>query len=99
MRTPFGEIDLLLEDPASGAVVVVEVKARAGAAFGGGREAVTAAKQRRLGRAALHVVADRGLASRPVRFDVVTVERDASGRAAIEHIRDAFQIDGDALDS
>jgi putative endonuclease len=97
VRTPFGEIDLLLEDPASGAVVVAEVKARAGAAFGAGAEAVTPAKRRRLARAALHALAERGLADRPVRFDVVALATNAEGRAGIEHVRDAFQID-DAAD-
>jgi putative endonuclease len=93
VRTPVGEIDLVLEDRASGAIVVVEVKARAGGGFGAGAEAVTTAKRRKIAEATLHFMAERGLAERPVRFDVVALETDAEGRARITHYPDAFQVD------
>jgi putative endonuclease len=94
VRTPFGEIDLALEDPATGAVVIAEVKARAGRDFGTGAESVTPRKRERLRKAALHFLSERGLGDRPVRFDVVALAVGADGSAKIEHFEGAFAFDG-----
>lgn len=93
VRTRFGELDLVLEEPATGTIVVVEVKARAGRGFGAGAEAVTRLKALRMGRAALDFLARSGLGERPLRFDVVAVESGPSGRAAILHYPDAVRFD------
>ena len=95
VRTPWGEIDLVLEDARTSAVVICEVMARAGRGVGGGAESVTRLKQLKLGRAALHFVEREGLADRALRFDVVALETDARGAAAIRHFPDAFQFDGE----
>ena len=65
---------LLVVAPASAEVVRIEVKARAGDEFGGGAEAVTRWKQRRLTMMALDYLARHRLEDTPCRFDVVTVD-------------------------
>jgi putative endonuclease len=78
-----GEIDLILR---SGAYIVfVEVKTRSGAYAGLGREAVTREKQRRVCRAAMRYIVEKGLADAFVRFDVVEIQG-----ARVTHIPNAF---------
>ncbi|HET9361335.1 MAG TPA: YraN family protein [Vicinamibacterales bacterium] len=74
-RSRFGEIDIIASS--HGAIVFVEVKARAGDEFGGSAAAVTAWKQRRIAQMAVDYLSRNGLHDRPCRFDVVTV--DVSG--------------------
>lgn len=71
-RSPLGdgELDLVVE--LDGVIVFVEVKARAGSAFGGPTGAVDRAKQRRVRRAARSWLAHHAVHA-PVRFDVVAV--------------------------
>jgi len=71
-RTRFGEIDIVARD--GEVTVFIEVKARAGQEFGGGAEAVTAWKQRRITQMAVDYLARHRLHDRPCRFDVVTIE-------------------------
>ena len=85
-RTPGrggGEIDLVLRDP-DGTLVFVEVRRRAGSAYGGAAASVGGAKQRRIIFAARHYLM-RLPAQPPCRFDVVSLE---GGR--IEWIKAAF---------
>jgi len=70
-RCRWGEIDLIARSP-EGVVCFVEVKTRSSAAFAQAREAVTAAKQRRLRSAAGCYLAERALED-PCRFDVAEV--------------------------
>ncbi len=95
VRTPFGELDLVLVegDGDGGALVVCEVKTRRGLGFGAPAESVTAAKRARLARAAVHFARERGLASRPIRFDVVSVLARAGRPPAVEHVEGAFSVD------
>ena len=72
VRQRGGEIDIVARD--GDVVVFVEVKTRAGAAFGGASAAVTPLKQRRLTALATAYLAHRRWIDRPCRFDVVTVE-------------------------
>jgi putative endonuclease len=74
-RTSFGEIDIVARD--QGVTVFVEVKARDGADFGDGADAVTPWKQRRVSRMAVDYLARHRLHDTPCRFDVVAV--DVSG--------------------
>ncbi len=83
-----GELDVVLRDGAS--VVFAEVKTRRSERFGTPAEAVGPAKVRRLRRLAAQWLAATGLRPREVRFDVVSVLPQASGRARVEHIRAAF---------
>jgi putative endonuclease len=71
-RTKFGELDIVARDGTT--TVFVEVKARAGDDFGGGAEAVTRAKQRRVIWMATDYLSRFGLHDTPCRFDVVTVD-------------------------
>ncbi|HZY16927.1 MAG TPA: YraN family protein [Ramlibacter sp.] len=85
-RTPGrggGEIDLVMRD--GDTLVFVEVRRRAGAAFGGAAASVGATKQRRIVLAARHFLL-RLPAPPPCRFDVVTVEDGRIGwlRAAFD---------------
>ena len=86
-RTRYGEIDIIAN--AGGTIVFVEVKARAGDAYGGSVAAVTPSKQQRIVRMASDFLARRGLQDQPCRFDVVTVDFE-DGRARIEVYPHAF---------
>jgi len=89
-RTRFGEIDIVARHGAE--TVFVEVKTRDGDAFGGGAEAVTAWKQRRVARMAADYAARHGLLDAPCRFDVVVV--DVSGdHPRVEIFARAFEAD------
>ncbi len=79
------EIDLVMRDGET--VVFVEVKARSSTRYGLGREAVTAAKQGNILRAAKHYLMENALFQAPVRFDVA--EFDPTN-GEITHIKNAF---------
>lgn len=66
-----GEIDLITEQ--DGMVHFVEVKLRNNTAFGRGAEAVNTEKQRRICRAAVRFLAQRGWQERFCRFDVIEI--------------------------
>jgi len=88
-RCRAGEVDLVLQEGTT--VVFVEVRYRAGAAFGGGAGSVDRRKRDRLRAAALHFLQRRGTES-PARFDVVELAGDPR-RPRIRWIRDAFRED------
>ena len=78
-RTRHGEIDIVARD--RGTIVFVEVKARATAEFGTAAEAVTIAKQRRLGSMAADYLARNRISNCPCRFDVVAIDGAGDGRS------------------
>lgn len=83
-RCRHGEIDLVMQD--GDIVVFVEVRQRAGNAFGGAAASITTAKQRRIAAAARFYLA--GMKSiPPCRFDAVLL----TGSTHLQWIRDAFQ--------
>ena len=89
-RTRFGEVDIIAE---SGAYIVfVEVKSRAQDAYYTPREAVTAAKQRRIIKTALLFLAQNPINKQP-RFDVIEVVT-AVGQPmkllSIKHLENAY---------
>ncbi len=86
-RVGGAEIDLIARDGQT--VVFVEVKTRSRGAPG--REAVTAAKRRRISRGALAYLAENGLLGAPARFDVIEVQG-----ARATHLIDAFPYEGPA---
>ena len=88
-RTRYGEIDIVARDGPT--LVVVEVKTREGAAFGGGAEAVTALKRHRLRRMGVDYVSRRRLGECPCRFDVVEVSLEG-GMPRIEVYKNAFDV-------
>ena len=81
------EIDIIVMD--GDTLVFVEVKARHGSEFGTGREAVTAAKQRNIIKAAQIYAVNTGLMDNFIRFDVVEVDLDT---LKVEHIMDSFRL-------
>lgn len=86
-----GEVDLVMDD--AGTIVFVEVRYRAGAAFGGGAASVDAGKRRRLVHAAQAFLARHPQhANAPCRFDVVAAAGDPDA-PALDWLRDAFRAD------
>ncbi|MFN8176648.1 MAG: YraN family protein [bacterium] len=87
VRLAGGEIDLVLRD--GNVCVFVEVKARRD---GDGRAAaaVSADKQRRLGRAAASWVVREGMPGGGCRFDVIAVEGRGTS-AVVRHYPNAFE--------
>jgi putative endonuclease len=86
-RNQSGEIDLLGWD--GDQLAVVEVKTRAGRAFGDPQRAVDMVKRQRLIRAARDYARRAGLTIDQLRFDVVSVLLDADP-PTIELFKDAF---------
>lgn len=101
VRCRQGELDLVVRR--GEVVAVVEVRARVAGPLGSGQEqalaSVTAAKRRRLVRAARYLLALRpGLARYRLRFDVVAVTLDPRGRPArIVHLPGTFLADGSVV--
>lgn len=86
-----GELDVVTLDHPAATVVVVEVKTRATAAFGGPLAAVDHDKQRRVRRLARHFLAQARLPYRQVRFDVIgVVVGDDGAPRRLDHVRAAF---------
>lgn len=83
-RCRLGEIDLILTDGPD--LVFVEVRLRRSTEYGGAAASITAAKRRRILRAARHYLS--GKAERPCRFDVLLLDAPAADR--IVWIKDAF---------
>jgi putative endonuclease len=75
VRCRGGEIDLVMRDGAT--LVFVEVRARAGAAFGDAAESITTAKQARIILAARHYLARHDIDA-PCRFDAVLFDAGAT---------------------
>lgn len=84
---PEGEIDLIASCGAY--IVFIEVKARSSRAYGLGREAVTAKKQRRISACAMRYLIENALTDRAVRFDVVEFDG-----GVVSHIPNAFEYCG-----
>jgi putative endonuclease len=82
-----GEIDLVMRER-DGALVFVEVRARASRSYGGAAASVDWQKRQRILRAARHYLATRVDAAPACRFDVVAFE---AGR--LVWLRDAFRAD------
>ena len=84
-RCRFGEIDLIMTE--GDTLVFVEVRMRAGDAFGGAAASITTAKQAKLLIVARHYLS--GLRREPAcRFDSVLIT--GAHRTTIEWIRNAF---------
>ena len=95
-----GELDLVMRDPGRRAsdpcvLVFIEVRRRAKGSHGGAAASVTREKRRRIVAAAAHYLVGLGLRSLPsCRFDVLTLDGDATHGFRIEWMRDAFRDDG-----
>ena len=90
-RCPLGELDLVVSR--GGLLVFCEVKSRAGSAFGGGFDAVTWRKQRKLRQLGEVFLLTTGANPAKARFDVASVLARGSGRRGaveVEVFEDAF---------
>ena len=86
-----GELDLVMLD--AGTVAFIEVRYRAGAAFGGGALSVDLRKQRKLVVAAQAFLARHPAhADAPCRFDVVAASGDPAA-PQLDWLTDAFRAD------
>ena len=89
-----GEIDLVMLEGQT--LVLVEVRSRASAAFGGAAASVGARKQRRLILAAKRLLLTRpAYRTLPARFDVVAFDAESAAAGAparVDWIRDAFRL-------
>lgn len=86
-RCRYGELDVIVTDPAAGAVVFVEVKTRTTDRFGGVEQAVTPQKLRRLRRLAGVWLADQDRGWSTMRIDVVGVRIGRGPTPEITHLR------------
>ena len=75
-------------------VAFVEVKTRRGRAFGTGVEAVGRRKQATIAKVASLWCLRCGRPGDTYRFDVVSVEEGADGRMTVEHLENAWWMDG-----
>jgi putative endonuclease len=87
-----GEIDIIARDGPT--VVFVEVKTRAGSAYGSGADAITWTKRRRLTGIATDFLARNHLTDCPCRFDVVSIALTAGEPPAIAVFTNAFEAGG-----
>lgn len=88
-RAGRGEIDLIVWTPDNNILVFVEVKTRAGDAFGGPEGAVSAHKQSVMARTAGAYMEQIGY-DWAIRFDVVAVLLKNDRVREIRHLEDAF---------
>lgn len=82
------EIDIIAEK--NHLIVVVEVKARSTDIFILPQEAVTKGKMKSIVLAANHFMEEFNK-NQEVRFDIISVLPDKTGKLEIEHIEDAFE--------
>jgi putative endonuclease len=87
-RCPLGEIDLVAKDGKT--IVFVEVRARQADGICSPEESITIYKRRRLTRAALWYLKQRGLLDSHARFDVVAIRWDCE-KPEINWIVNAFE--------
>ncbi|AEF36619.1 MULTISPECIES: YraN family protein [Mycobacteriaceae] len=86
-RCRYGELDVIADDPAAGAVVFVEVKTRTGDGFGGLAYAVPPEKVRRVRRLAGLWLAGQQSHWVEVRVDVIGVRIGRCRTPEITHLR------------
>jgi putative endonuclease len=87
-RCRLGELDLVVAR--EGLLVFCEVKTRGSAAFGGGYEAVTATKQRKVRHLAEAFLASSRGRPASIRFDVASVRLVGSRHPDVHLFMDAF---------
>ena len=87
VRTPLGQLDLVAKDGST--LVFVEVKTRAGHAFGLPQESVDARKIRKLRQLALYYLKIRPYRG-PVRFDVIGLTVADGRLVRVDHIKNAI---------
>ncbi len=90
LRCKGGELDILCRDGA--VLVVVEVRQRSSARFGGALASVTRQKQRRIIRAArFHLQRHDDWQRSVLRFDVIGLDGLLDGTHRLDWVKDAFR--------
>lgn len=89
LRTPYGEIDLIMFEGET--MVFIEVKTRSGKEFGLPEEAVTPSKREHLLRAIAWYLQQQGEMVESWRVDVAAVLRNPDGSHEIEYFEDALR--------
>jgi putative endonuclease len=89
-RTRCGELDIVARD--GDVLVFIEVKARAGSAFGTPFESITWKKRQRLSQMASSYLFVKRLAGAACRFDVVSI-LEQRGTTTIELLKGAFDME------
>lgn len=88
-RCRAGELDLIAEIGTT--LVFIEVRTRSSYSFGTPFESVDYRKQQKVRKLAqIYLNYGSTLADQDLRFDVISVQLDASGRPAIDHLSGAF---------
>lgn len=82
-----GEVDIIAHDPETGALVVVEVKTRAGTGYGSPLEAITHAKAHRLRRLAAIYAREHWAGTRRLRVDAIGLVWPLGQKAILTHVR------------
>jgi putative endonuclease len=92
-RCRVGELDLVMFEPSTRTLVIVEVRSRGRRDFGSAASTIGHAKRRRIVLAARHLLkAHRELRRLRARFDVVALDASATrGGFSVRWIRGAFQ--------
>ena len=90
LRCKAGELDLVCLD--DGVLVVIEVRQRGSAEFGGALGSVTWSKQRKIVRTAQFFLRrEKHWRNLPMRFDVLAIEGLPAGAHRIDWVKDAFR--------
>jgi len=90
------EVDLIVRKGRT--VAFVEVKTRRSGTFGSGLEAVSRRKQRDISRVARGWMLRHGRRGDEYRFDLVFVDVSTGTDRAVEHVIDAWRIEGSAFE-
>jgi putative endonuclease len=89
----FGRSELDLIAYKNGLIIFAEVKTRSSNAFGEPEDFAGEAKQKQMALAAeeyVHIMDHKG----EIRFDIISILFDASGKHTLRHIEDAFWPEG-----
>ena len=93
VRTPYGEIDLIVQQVSEGETIAVfvEVKTRTSKTFGYPEEAITPRKRLNLVSAAQHYLQKHPDLDKNWRIDVIAIERYPERSPIINHFENALQ--------
>jgi len=93
VRTPYGEIDLIVQQVSEGETIAVfvEVKTRTSKTFGYPEEAITPRKRLNLVSAAQHYLQEHPDMDMNWRIDVIAIERYPERSPIINHFENALQ--------
>jgi putative endonuclease len=89
----YGEVDLVVLDGET--LVFAEVRMRGSADPVSPLETITAEKRRRMVLAAKAYLAEHDISDRDCRFDVIGIVHPRGQKAELEHLKNAFELEGE----